>query len=234
MFPGPDTIYQCPQCDNCISVGSLMSGNTFGAKLYSDGKCVAGMMPEFPKITRCSKCKTIFWISKAKKIGQRGFVVTDILEGTIEDQKYQNAQTARFLSLQQYILALEIPIYTSFEEEFYIRKRLWWYSNDRVRDGKISTRLLWYFIDRLRDGKSLFIFGFNRRRLFENTNRLLVLLYATNDNEKVMLAELYRNLGHFEKCMDILNSIEDPEFNSIKAAFKKKCNDKNTKVFKLY
>ncbi len=217
MLPGPDSIFQCPQCDNCISVGSLMSGNTFGAKLYSDGKYVAPMLPEFPKITRCSKCKTIFWISKAKKIGQRGFGIADIFEGRIEDQKYQNAQTARFLSLQLYILAIESPIYTSFEEEFYIRKRLWWHFNDRVRDGK-----------------SLFISKFKSQRWSENINRLMELLDAIYDNEKVMLAELNRNLGKFEKCMDILNSIEDPDFNSIKAAFEKKCNDKNTKVFKLY
>ena len=213
MLPGPDTIYQCPQCDSLISVGSLMSGNTFGAHLYSDGRLVAPMMPEFPKITRCSKCKTIFWISKSKKIGQRGFGIAEILE----DQKYQNAQTARSLSLNDYSTALKKEVYTSDEEEIYIRKRLWWCFNDNVRNGK------WLFIS---EG--------NSQRWSENTNRLMELLGATDDNEKIMLAELNRNLGHFEKCMDLLNSIEDPKFNWIKTEFEKKCNDKNTKVFRLY
>ena len=220
MFPGPDTIYQCPQCDSLISVGSLMSGNTFGAHLYSDGRLVAPMMPEFPKITRCSKCKTIFWISKAKKIGQRGFGIADRFEGTLEDQKYQNAQTARFLSFQQYILALECTIYSSSEEEFYIRKKLWWCFNDKVRDGK-----------------SLFIYKLNSQRWSENIIRLIELLDKNDDcidKEKIMLAELNRNLGNFEKCMYLLNSIEDPERKSIKSAFEKRCNDKNTKVFRLY
>jgi len=212
MLPGPDTIYQCPQCDNFISVGSLMSGNTFGAKLYSDGKHVAPMMPEFPKITRCSKCKTIFWISKSKKIVQRGFGIAEILE----DQKYQNAQTARSLSLNDYSTALKKEVYTSDEEEIYIRKRLWWCFNDKVRDGK------WLFIS---EG--------NSQRWSENTNRLMELLDATDDNEKIMLAELNRNLGYFEKCMDLLNSSENPEFNWLKTEFEKKCNDKNTKVFQL-
>ena len=234
MLPGPDTIYQCPQCDSLISVGSLMSGNTFGAKLYSDGRLVAPRMPEFPKITRCSKCKTIFWISKAKKIDQRGFGIADLLEGTLEDQKYQNSQTARFLSLQQYILALEIPICTSFEDEFYIRKRLWWYFNDKARDGKIRTKLWWHFIDMLRNRKPLFIFKFNCQRWSENINRLMELLDSEDVNQRIMIAELNRNLGNFEKCMDLLNSIEYPEFSSVKSIFEKECNDKNTKVFRLY
>ena len=124
MLLGPDSIYKCPQCDNLLSVGRLMSGNTFGAHLYSDGKSIAPMMTEFPKITKCSKCKTIFWISKAKKVGEQEFGIADILEGTLEDQKYQNAQTARFLSLNDYTIALKSQVYTSVKEEFYIRKRL--------------------------------------------------------------------------------------------------------------
>ena len=64
MLPGPNYIYKCPSCGNFIKIGSLISGNTYGAKLYSDGKRVAPMMPEFPDLTKCKKCNAI--LSKNK------------------------------------------------------------------------------------------------------------------------------------------------------------------------
>jgi hypothetical protein len=48
-----------------------MSGNTFGAKVFSDMKRVAPMLPEFPRITICPKCNTIFWLSKAEEVGTK-------------------------------------------------------------------------------------------------------------------------------------------------------------------
>ncbi len=41
---GPHYIYQCPNCNNLISRLSLMSGNTFGMKVYSDLKRDIPMM----------------------------------------------------------------------------------------------------------------------------------------------------------------------------------------------
>ena len=69
MMPGPDYVYQCPDCGNLITRGSLRSGNTFGAKIYSDGKRIAPMLPEFPDLTKCRKCNSIFWLSKLVELG---------------------------------------------------------------------------------------------------------------------------------------------------------------------
>ena len=69
MLPGPDYIYECPKCQNHVVRGSLTSGNTFGQKLFSDGKTIAPMLPRFPDLTKCPKCKTIFWMHKVKEVG---------------------------------------------------------------------------------------------------------------------------------------------------------------------
>ena len=69
MIPGPQYVYKCPSCGNLLQQESLMSGNTFGAHLYSDGKREAPMLPEFPAISRYRKCNLVFWLFKLELIG---------------------------------------------------------------------------------------------------------------------------------------------------------------------
>jgi len=78
----------------------MISGNTFGARTFSHGKTIAPMLPEFPNITRCSKCKTIFWLKRAKKIAELNF----------SDPLWQNIkydEEAKFLTTKEYIEALK-------------------------------------------------------------------------------------------------------------------------------
>ena len=128
MLPGPNYVYKCPKCENLISKGSLASGNTIGAKLYSDGKTIAPMLPQFPNLTKCKKCNHIFWLSKNKEIG----CYNDFEEKLLE---WRNADVAEFLTIDEYFSALELNIAENISEERYIRQRIWWAYNDRVRNG---------------------------------------------------------------------------------------------------
>lgn len=41
MLLGPTYVYKCSNCDNLLQKGSIISGNSIGAKLYSDGEKTA-------------------------------------------------------------------------------------------------------------------------------------------------------------------------------------------------
>ena len=118
MLFGLDQYYQCPKCSNILYKGSLISGNTMGAKLYSDGKEIAPMLIEFPVISKCSKCNTIFW-----------------LENEIEIENHKDSEKAEFLTISDYQTALKNKLFRSKEEEIYIRKGIIWGFNDRLRNG---------------------------------------------------------------------------------------------------
>ncbi|MCX6148841.1 MAG: hypothetical protein NTW25_16540, partial [Candidatus Kapabacteria bacterium] len=51
------------------------------------------------------------------------------------------------------------------------------------------------------------------------------------DKYKIIVAEIYRNLGDFDKSMEIINRIENIEHKEIKNAFEIECEKKNDKVF---
>jgi len=72
MTPGSDYIYKCPNCDKLFRRGSFSSGNSFFAKLFSDGVCVAPMLPNFPNLTRCS-CGAFLNFRELKEIGVAKF-----------------------------------------------------------------------------------------------------------------------------------------------------------------
>lgn len=199
MILGNNKYYECPNCSNILAKGSLISGNTFGAQLFSDGKQIAPMLPEFPSITKCPKCSSIFW-----------------LKDEIEDKEFENFDDATFLNIFEYYAVLEHENYNSPDEELFIRERIWWLFNDRVRSGK-----------------DLFISEAEKTIWKENIDRLILMLEYEDLNQRIMIAELNRNLGNFRECKDILDSISDPNFNWFQKAFEKELTKENKNVFQL-
>ena len=56
MRVGRTRIVPCPYCGATKQLMSLMSGNTFGARFWSDGKRIAPMLPNISPVQRCLDC----------------------------------------------------------------------------------------------------------------------------------------------------------------------------------
>lgn len=209
MLLGPNTVYKCPNCENLITNGSLMSGNTNGAKIYSDGRMFATMYPEYPEITKCRNCDAIFWLNKIEEIGTYNW-------GDADNQDWENADEADFLYLDDYFRALKSGLATDKDEEIYIRENIWWAYNNRIRGGKK-------------------IFETNEDELVweKNVKKLLELLDHSEEGDQIMVAELYRNLGNYKESISILKGIDNEYQNSVKKKLLKACKQKNRWVFLL-
>jgi hypothetical protein len=188
---------------------SVISGNTYGSKIFSDGKRIAPMLPDFPELTKCKQCNTIFWLSKMKEIGTYEW-------GDNKNPKWQNTDDAEFLTIDDYFQALEAGMAEDKNEESYIRQQIWWTYNDRVRNGENMCK---------NEEDEL--------RWRENVSILLSLLDLDDLTQKIMMAEINRNLGNFENCMNIVESIDNDELNWLKEFFFTECKRKNTLVVAL-
>ncbi len=207
MLPAPNIKYKCPSCGNLIYRGGLISGNTFGAKIYSDGKTIAPMLPEFPKITKCKSCNHIFWIDKAEEMGTYRETFESILNPM---------DRAEFLEIDDYFKALENNMAETDSEESYIRQHIWWSYNDRVREGR-----------------ELFAGDRDETLWAENLKRLLHLLEVSDSKYKTLIAEIYRNLGDFEKSIAILEAIEASHLDWIRERLIEECRQQNKLVVQL-
>ena len=207
MTPGPTSVYECPICTKLITRGSIMSGNTIGSKLYSDGKSFAPMLPEYPNLTSCKNCQSIFWLKELEEIGNFTWRESENLE-------WKKADQAEFLTINEYFRAIETDI--AEKDELYIRLRIWWSYNDRLRTGR-----------------EIFMDEEDQLKWSENILKMMDLLDPTDLNEKIMLAEAHRNLGDFDACEKLILSIDNDELNEIKVKFIYQCKRKNKWVIQL-
>jgi len=205
MLPGPTIIIACPHCGNLAKKDTIISGNTFGATLWSDGKQVAPMLPEFPSFVFCKKCSNLFWVKDAKEVDQ-------INDHYSENDKYKELETITFPDFLQYYLALNI-----IDDKKYIR-----------------IKMLYSFNDYLRNNKESQITPETQKIHEENLYELIDLFEENDINELIMKAEAYRNLGLFEKSTTLLNQINDPKLSPIKDKFLREVQKGNKKLFKLY
>jgi hypothetical protein len=209
MLPGPNYIYACPNCGNLIKKASIISGNTFNSRLYSDGKRISPMLPEFPDLTKCAKCDSILWLRKLKAVGKQKL-------GDKNNLQWQNADEARFLTVNDCFVALNNGLVENDSDALFVRRNIWWAYNDRERNGE-----------------NLFENGNDEIRWRENCTELIKLLDQSDLNQRIMIAEIKRNLGDFEGCLEIVKRIEDEELNWLKDIFIMECGKGNRSVIKV-
>ena len=134
MILGPDLFYKCPVCGANLHSYSLRSGNTFGAKVYSDGKMFAPMLPEYPNITKCGGCGTILMLSRLEPFEEIAKISLwekwkSLITGTRREAKPSpRYYECEHLSMDDLYRAIDVfP-----EAELYIRLMIWRSYNDRV------------------------------------------------------------------------------------------------------
>ena len=62
------TVRECPHCKAHVVQEETVSGNTIGAKFYTDGKREAKMLPDHPLLAKCPVCVGLFWIDESVEV----------------------------------------------------------------------------------------------------------------------------------------------------------------------
>lgn len=90
MLPAPAQLYACPHSGKKKAMLSLMSSNTFGGTLWSDGRSIYPMSPEISPIQRCESCGSYSLFSEWKNCG----CDNDNYNGTTGDLTYEESREA--------------------------------------------------------------------------------------------------------------------------------------------
>lgn len=213
MQIGPEIYYRCPACDNLLKNRSLLSGNTIGAQIFSDGKMNAPMLPDIPYLTKCEKCNALLWTKDLEILKE------DYSFGKNLSDEYSDAQQLDFLDLKDLKRALKEETEGGGEKEklLYLRREIWWKFNDRVRYNPDND-----------------LFKNEEEKHFykQNCKALLDMLDMKNKDECAMSAELYRNLGEFAACLNLLKALPD-DYAKFKKRCQEECNEQNSLVFEI-
>ena len=183
MLPAPSLFKICSECSGLIEERQIRSGNTFGATFWTDGKRDAPMLPDQPWLVKCPHCQSLLWIDELEVVAE--------VDPFSKGKAHKDAQAYCTPELNDYYSILE-SIKIDKEKEHYIRLRAWWAGNDKRRDTKIKQ-------------------DFSEKEI-ENLQSLNNLLDDSNDNDRLMHAEIKRELGEFEEAESILSDPFNEEF----------------------
>ena len=221
MQPGPDKVIACPKCSGLARVFTLLSGNTFGALLWTDGYSFARMLPEPPLITRCAHCQAFFWTQDARKIGEIPNFPSHLLaeqEPSAVPEAWRQAPEIRTLSAQEYLEALAAGAARTAKREADLRVRAWWRYNDAFRDFHLEDRRR-ASLPPPNSLVSSHIAPFPRRmrpatpppqpwslspEAAVNLERLIEMLDPRDDRRRLKKAEAWRELGQFARAESLL------------------------------
>jgi hypothetical protein len=217
MIPGPTILIKCPHCGGYAKKETLLSGNTFGASLWSDCKQIASMLPEFPQVVLCKHCNQFYWVEDAKEVDS--IWLWDRKRYSKEKElKWANTKFIEFPTYEEYLQCLESDAIRNRSDEKYVRIQLWWLSNDHIR-GKYPLINLF------------------RNKMIEfnciNIESLLDLLDQVNTTELIKKAEIHRNLGRFDESKALIESITDEKYAWIKVKFLEQIDRKKPELFRL-
>lgn len=206
MSPGPNIITECHKCHGLFTRWTLRSGNTFTARFWPDGKMKAPMMPEIPPLVVCPCCDDFVWCKDCKEIEE--------IYGYDETQeKYPGIKHYKDANIDTYMLALKAKSLNK-NREGYIRVKLMHFLNDENRDMEIP----------ISEPSDLQL---------ENYERLLVIANKDDANDTMLRAEIYRETGQFDKCLELLDKVKDKDYLENVKALKELCKNKDSRVMEI-
>lgn len=190
-------IKQCPKCDCKFQFWVTASHNTIDAKFYTDGFIVGPMYDAGSDLLSCPECKRYFWHKD---------VPTKL---SMIDSKFWSDPERRSLPHgihvggTDYDDLLDQSFWKTEDQEKYLRIRAWWSFNSAYRSYTLKMPLLCPELPES-SGKVEKEFRLSSKQE-DNLNKLLNLLNPDNQNDSIMRAEIYRQLGQFDECLDQLN-----------------------------
>lgn len=181
MIPANDRILRCPHCGGKKAVLSLLSGNTFGAEVWSDTRRYYPMLPSVAPIQQCAECGKYYFADLAYTKEEAHTCNMDT--GDLNFDQLLEARHQFFEEeldrLHRWVLDHEILM--AYNDIFY-----------RKKTGRNPNEL-------------------EKAIRHETLNHLLETMDVIEDNADLFHAEVLRELGRYEESLVVLSKHDEPE-----------------------
>jgi len=171
------SLFNCSSCGGLISRMNPASGNTFGVRHWTDGWWDAPWLPENPPLVKCRLCDELLWFED----------LTEITEPTCSNTQGDESESGDSFNM------LELPDYFRYSDSNpdidpqrmrYVRMRAWRKGNDVRRDSDSVIPLS--------DTECA------------NLEALISFLDEGDDYDRLIKAEIMRELGRFSEAAKLL------------------------------
>jgi hypothetical protein len=161
------------------------------ARFWTDGKMAAPMLPDRPRLVKCPKCSTLFWIDEAKKLGEEQI--------WNKSRKWPNAISPAIPNETDFLAFLDGNKQPE-KKDLYLRSRAWWAANDASRRSDSAV-------------------GSFSPAQEANLQVLASLMDEKDADQRITKAETLRELKRFDDCLKLLTQPFEEERHAEIAAF---------------
>lgn len=210
-------ILACPHCQERMYTIGVMSYTIMNSEVYSDGKVVSNPpIPAEKNILICNTCNKAFWKDDALLDDDNSENINELSEANTPSDLFPYFEPDYELKhINYYSDLLESGFANTKIREVYLRNKLWWLLNDTIRYKNKS---------KIKDSKNIFD---------NNLKRLIEIFEPKNEEEELLLIEMYRELGEFDKASYLLKSLKGINNNGAFIQIQKAVNKKKSSLFKL-
>jgi len=222
-MPGAPTKLTCPHCGKSKYIESLLSGNTFGARLWSDSKRFYPMWHSPSPVQQCPHCGGFFFFSDSNPLNYRELKGELKAEWLFPEQTGHAEKTALSgESEQKRLYEIQKEAYTngfgdlSFKEMDKAFQAL--YPQAEVKERRADLLFLWLFsYNDMFGGRQEGSAPACSPEICDRHRYVLEELCRMYESDRIFVAELHRELGDFDGCIRIAKKPMDgdPYHNQI-------------------
>lgn len=217
-------ILHCPHCGIKMQDYEMMSITIHHSTVYSDGKQITEpWMNNDKAIAMCPDCNEAFWWEDAGI--QRDADREDGLPSAsdVYDLPFMLQDNAKEQLIQFYHKLLQSGFANTNDRKIYLRFRIWWGINDFIRYRKPliqelselgNLRRISPFLEYRR--KSAALFNEHQILFKENLEKLISIFKPEHEEEQLMVAEMYRELGQMRKAKAVLQELQNMKSSSFR------------------
>ncbi len=217
MQPGPPVKLTCLYCHGHKYIESISTGNTFDATIWSDYKKEYPMLPQPFPVQKCSKCgKYYFYRDSIPKEGVFQWIGRQFERfyiNFIDDGTYSMKKSKELWPPQELYDQIMQESYSngfgdlSFEEMNAAYDML--YSDRLPEKKKIILIMEWFyaFNDEFNGRRKEADWSIIPESIIEKHEVIITEIVKRIKGNNVVLAELYRESGQFDKCIELIGDV---------------------------
>jgi hypothetical protein len=201
-----DQVAACPHCQGLAKYRTIQPGNSVGTRIWTDGRRIAPMRPSPPAVVQCRHCAESYWLTEAKEIGTIRIGGED---PGAEKSAWKEAEYVVEASEEGYYTALEAKLARDRALEKVLRTFVWWRGNNADRECAPEEE----------GTETAYPEAFR-----SNLTALTLLFNVKSTGERIMKAEAMRELGEYEEALELLNGIQERDYDAVVRFLRDLCN----------
>lgn len=194
MIPGSNHVVACKRCGAMAQYRTMSWQNRQMTRIWTDGKVTGPMLEPVRALYVCRNCDCVQWLFEANTV--RIYELWSAPEQPDADEVWYSAPMMREPEEHHYYEALQGEMARAKVLERLLRMCAWRRHNDAFRQHDVAASVRSVHLREVPEATGACL---------DNMERLAELLSEEGDFERIMCAEVLRELGRFDFALDVLS-----------------------------